>query len=104
MRPAWADRAKTVAFFPESAFGPTCGVCGKGALEQVAVDAPIAGPGPRIERSLLAGLLPLAGHVLCVSGRLAFELVQKAAVAGAPILVASAPRAPSRSIWPPIVA
>ena len=37
--------------------------------------------------ALRAGLLPLHGHVLCVSGRLAFELVQKAAVAGAPILV-----------------
>jgi len=34
------------------------------------------------------GLLPLAGHVLCVSGRLSFELVQKAAVAGCPVLVA----------------
>jgi FdhD protein len=32
--------------------------------------------------------LPLAGHVLCVSGRLSFELVQKAAVAGCPIMVA----------------
>lgn len=34
------------------------------------------------------GLLPLGEHVLCVSGRLSFELVQKAAVAGCPILVA----------------
>ena len=34
------------------------------------------------------GLLPLACHVLCVSGRLSFELVQKAAVAGCPVLVA----------------
>jgi FdhD protein len=34
------------------------------------------------------GLLPLASQVLCVSGRLSFELVQKAAVAGCPVLVA----------------
>ena len=34
------------------------------------------------------GRLPLADAVLCVSGRLSFELVQKAAVAGCPILVA----------------
>ena len=36
--------------------------------------------------------LPLAGHVLVVSGRVAFEIVQKAAVAGVPVLAAvSAP-------------
>ena len=34
------------------------------------------------------GLLPLARSLLCVSGRLSFELVQKAAVAGCPVLVA----------------
>ena len=34
------------------------------------------------------GLLPLADAILCVSGRLSFELVQKAAVAGCPVLVA----------------
>ena len=34
------------------------------------------------------GPLPLGGRVLCVSGRLSFELVQKAAVAGCPVLVA----------------
>jgi FdhD protein len=34
------------------------------------------------------GLLPLERHILCVSGRLSFELVQKAAVAGCPIMVA----------------
>jgi FdhD protein len=38
--------------------------------------------------AFLQGVLPLASHVLCVSGRLSFELVQKAAVAGCPLLVA----------------
>jgi FdhD protein len=37
--------------------------------------------------AFLAGELPLATRVLCVSGRLSFELVQKASVAGAPLLV-----------------
>jgi FdhD protein len=41
-----------------------------------------------IGRAFLDGLLPLSDHVLCVSGRLSFELVQKAAVAGCPVLVA----------------
>ena len=35
-----------------------------------------------------AGRLPLSDAVLAVSGRLSFELVQKAAVAGCPVLVA----------------
>jgi FdhD protein len=117
----------------------SCGVCGKGALEEVAVHAPPLPPGPRVARGLLAalptrlrqpgfaltgglhatglfdaggqpllvredvgrhnamdkvigrrlldGALPLHGMLLCVSGRLSFELVQKAAVAGAPVLV-----------------
>jgi FdhD protein len=117
----------------------SCGVCGKGALEEVAVQCPIVAPGPVVSRELLAalpdglaqpgfaltgglhatglfdaggellfaredvgrhnamdkvvgralldGLLPLTGRLLCVSGRLSFELVQKAAVAGAPVLV-----------------
>ena len=117
----------------------SCGVCGKGAIEQVAVDAPHATAGPSVARALLAALpeqlrqpgfertggmhatglfsaegelicvredvgrhnaidkvigrslldggLPLQGKILCVSGRISFELVQKAAVAGAPILV-----------------
>jgi FdhD protein len=38
--------------------------------------------------AFVEGLLPLASHVLCVSGRLSFELVQKASVAGCPVLVA----------------
>jgi FdhD protein len=117
----------------------SCGVCGKGALEEVAVNAPPLAAGPAVARALLAdlpdrlaqpafertgglhatglfdaagelvcaredvgrhnamdkvigwalaeGRLPLSASILCVSGRLAFELVQKAAVAGCPILV-----------------
>jgi FdhD protein len=117
----------------------SCGVCGKGALEEVAVSAPPLAGGPRVPRAVLADLperlaqpafersgglhatglfdangalvcvredvgrhnamdkvigwalaeerLPLSDSVLCVSGRLAFELVQKAALAGCPILV-----------------
>ena len=38
--------------------------------------------------SFRSGLLPLERFVLCVSGRLSFELVQKAAVAGCPLLAA----------------
>jgi FdhD protein len=120
----------------------SCGVCGKGALEAVAVEAPRVTSDLRIPATTLAALpdrlgeaqasfaatgglhatglfdaagallclredvgrhnaldkvvgwaltageLPLADRVLCVSGRLSFELVQKAAVAGCTILVA----------------
>jgi FdhD protein len=117
----------------------SCGVCGKGALEEVAVHSAPLPDGPVVSRSLLAALpdrlvqpafertggvhatglfdragelllaredvgrhnamdkvigralldrnVPLGERILCVSGRLSFELVQKAAVAGAPILV-----------------
>lgn len=131
-----ADGARERRFYTTS----SCGVCGKGALEEVAVHAPpLPPPGAPVARALLAGLpdelrqpgfdvtgglhatglfdtagallcvredvgrhnamdkvvgralldgaLPLADRILCVSGRLSFELVQKAAVAGCPILV-----------------
>lgn len=42
--------------------------------------------------ALAAGLLPLSGHILLVSGRASFEIVQKAVAAGLPIVCAvSAP-------------
>lgn len=45
-----------------------------------------------IGSQLLAGALPLHDRIVLVSGRVSFELVQKAAVAGAPIVAAvSAP-------------
>jgi FdhD protein len=45
-----------------------------------------------VGHALLAGALPLSERVLMVSGRLSFEIVQKAAVAGIPIVCAvSAP-------------
>jgi FdhD protein len=130
-----AHEPQTRRFYATS----SCGVCGKGALEEVAVHADPVPAGPVLDRPLLAalpdglrqpgfertgglhatglfdrqgvllysredvgrhnamdkvigralldGLVPLTDHVLCVSGRLSFELVQKAAVAGAPILV-----------------
>ena len=88
----------------------SCGVCGKGALEAVAVEAPRVEAELRVPAALVAelpgrlraaqagfeatgglhatGLFAADGELLCVSGRLSFELVQKAAVAGCPALVA----------------
>jgi FdhD protein len=45
-----------------------------------------------VGRMLLAGRLPLADRMLCVSGRSSFEIVQKAFLAGVPLVAAvSAP-------------
>lgn len=41
-----------------------------------------------VGKSFLDGTLPLAGHVLVVSGRVSFEIVQKAVAAGIPAVVA----------------
>src|SRR5579872_5883936 len=41
-----------------------------------------------IGSELRAGRIPLAGGLVLVSGRVSFELVQKAAVAGVPMLAA----------------
>jgi FdhD protein len=45
-----------------------------------------------VGHALMNGMLPLGGALMAVSGRLSFEIVQKAAAAGVPILTAvSAP-------------
>ncbi len=72
---------------PERQFVATasCGICGKASGRHNALDKLVGA-------ELLAGRLPLHDRVLLVSGRISFEIVQKAAVAGIPILCAvSAP-------------
>jgi FdhD protein len=45
-----------------------------------------------VGQAFLEGRIPLSGTILMVSGRVSFEIVQKAAVAGIPIVTAvSAP-------------
>jgi FdhD protein len=49
--------------------------------------------------ALRSGLLPLAGHILLVSGRASFELAQKAVMIGVPVLAAvSAPSSLAASL------
>ncbi|MGI8672064.1 MAG: formate dehydrogenase accessory sulfurtransferase FdhD [Luteitalea sp.] len=64
-----------------------------GQLVEVAEDVGRHNPVDKVlVRMLRHGALPLSSSVLCVSGRASFELVQKAILAGIPMLVAvSAP-------------
>src|SRR2546426_2681655 len=47
-----------------------------------------------IGEAFLAGRVPLSNHILGVSGRSSFEIMQKAAVAGIPIVVAGGAPSP----------
>src|SRR3954468_6569929 len=75
-------------------FDVTGGLHATGLFDAAGTLLCVRGPAPRhnamdkvVGRALLDGALPLHDRILCVSGRLSFELVQKAAVAGCPILV-----------------
>ena len=59
----------------------SCSACARTSAGHNALDKVVG-------RAFLDGRLPLSAGILCVSGRLSFELVQKAAVAGCPLLVA----------------
>lgn len=53
-----------------------------------------------VGRALQQGRLPLGESVLLVSGRASFELVQKAVMAGIPMLAAVSAPSSSPSNWP----
>ena len=56
--------------------------------------------GKLVEWALLEDRLPLGGCILLVSGRASLELLQKAVLAGIPLLAPSPPRPPSPPSWP----
>jgi FdhD protein len=68
-------------------------VCADGQLDRSAEDVGRHNAIDKlVGRAFLSGRLPLTDHALVVSGRLSFEIVQKAWLAGIPMIVAvSAP-------------
>jgi FdhD protein len=66
---------------------------GAGALVEIAEDVGRHNAVDKVVgRMLMREALPLSEHILCVSGRTSFEILQKALLAGIPIVAAvSAP-------------
>lgn len=105
VRASWRVTAATIAALPErlrarqAVFDETGGLHAAGlfarddSLVDVAEDVGRHNAVDKIVgRMLMRDALPLSDHMLCVSGRTSFEIVQKAVVAGIPILAAvSAP-------------
>jgi len=105
IRAAWSVPAPAIAALPErlrarqAVFDETGGLhaaglfARDGELVDVAEDVGRHNAVDKIVgRGLMREALPLSNHLLCVSGRTSFEIVQKAIVAGIPIVAAvSAP-------------
>ena len=105
IRALWTVPASTIAALPErlrarqAVFDETGGLHAaglftrEGDLVDVAEDVGRHNAVDKIiGRMLMREMLPLSNHLLCVSGRTSFEIVQKTIVAGIPIVAAvSAP-------------
>jgi FdhD protein len=105
IRSAWSVRASALAALPErlrarqAIFDETGGLHAAGLFTRDGEIVDVAEDVGRhnavdkiVGRGLMRDALPLADYVLCVSGRTSFEIVQKAIVAGIPIVAAvSAP-------------
>ncbi len=105
IRSAWTVAASTVSLLPErlrarqAVFDETGGLHAAGLFTRAGELVDIAEDVGRhnavdkiVGRMLIREALPLSDHLLCVSGRTSFEIVQKAIFAGIPLLAAvSAP-------------